>query len=195
MNQLRIRVDARSAVLDVLPRGAVGAEVGVAKGDYSKRLIRSLKPQKIFLIDPWRVADAGVQRRAAHYGADRVDQSFLDSRYQYVCRRFEKEREAGVVEIVRGGFQDWLDREPTQELDWVYIDGDHSHDGVLRDLRIAMAVVKYGGLIACDDYGTHGWWEGGVTSAIHGFLDKEDVVAEFVLGSQFVMRKVARTPP
>jgi predicted O-methyltransferase YrrM len=43
-------------------------------------------------------------------------------------------------------------REP---IDWLYIDADHSLEGVCDDLRAWVPFVKPGGLILGDDYGHH----------------------------------------
>lgn len=37
-------------------------------------------------------------------------------------------------------------------FDMVFIDGDHSYDGVITDLNLAFDKVKYGGIIALHDY-------------------------------------------
>src|SRR2546427_8949634 len=43
----------------MLPRGSVGAEIGVWKGDFSKLLLRRVRPSELHLIDPWlHVTDA-----------------------------------------------------------------------------------------------------------------------------------------
>ena len=41
--------------------------------------------------------------------------------------------------------------------DFIYIDGDHTAFGVMKDLMSAYSCLKSGGIIACDDYG---WSEG-----------------------------------
>ena len=42
----------------------------------------------------------------------------------------------------------------TEPLDYLYVDADHSYDGVLADLRAWVPHVKPGGLILGDDYGS-----------------------------------------
>lgn len=46
-----------------------------------------------------------------------------------------------------------LTRDDLEPADAVFIDGDHSFDGVMRDARLARALVRPGGLIAFHDYG------------------------------------------
>jgi predicted O-methyltransferase YrrM len=43
----------------------------------------------------------------------------------------------------------------TQPIDYLYIDADHSYEGVRADLRAWVPHVKPGGLILGDDYGHH----------------------------------------
>ena len=44
-----------------------------------------------------------------------------------------------------------------KKFDFIYIDGDHTAFGVMKDLINAHSCIKPGGLIGCDDYG---WSEG-----------------------------------
>ena len=39
------------------------------------------------------------------------------------------------------------------QVDFVFVDGDHSYDGVLQDSRLALDLVRPGGVIAWHDYG------------------------------------------
>ncbi len=39
------------------------------------------------------------------------------------------------------------------KYDYIYIDGDHTYEGVKKDLWAAPQLLKKGGVIICDDYG------------------------------------------
>ena len=55
------------------------------------------------------------------------------------------------IEIVKGFSQDVVDLIPN-ELDFVYIDGDHSANGIPNDLELYYPKVRIGGLFAGHDY-------------------------------------------
>lgn len=39
-----------------------------------------------------------------------------------------------------------------RSFDWIYIDGDHSMDGVRKDAEVACRKIKNGGILMFDDY-------------------------------------------
>ena len=47
------RISARRFIADLLPKGAVGAELGVFTGFFSASLLRYARPKKMFFVDPW----------------------------------------------------------------------------------------------------------------------------------------------
>jgi len=65
------------------------------------------------------------------------------------------------------------DHFPNSFFDYVYIDGDHSYEGVTRDLASYFPKIKIGGLILGDDYG----W-GRVSEAVKAFIKtrKDDLL-------------------
>jgi hypothetical protein len=66
---------------------------------------------------------------------------------------------------------------PAGSLDWVYIDGDHSFDGAMKDLEAAHHALKPGALMTCNDYTN---WASmavtpyGVARAVNQFVIRED---------------------
>jgi hypothetical protein len=43
----------RAQLLSFLPEGGVVAEIGVARGDFSERILREGRASELHLIDPW----------------------------------------------------------------------------------------------------------------------------------------------
>lgn len=124
----------RQFLLELLPKHAVCAEIGVWKGDFASEILRATQPRRLHLIDPWK-HEAGEEYQEAWYGNRlRLDQAGIDGIYEAVCARFETETRAGTVEIHRGRSGEVLSAFPGGYLDWVYIDGNHLYEFVIRDL-------------------------------------------------------------
>ena len=48
---------SRVDLLQFLPKGGVVAEIGVAEGGFSKKILNATSPQTLHLIDPWEFQD------------------------------------------------------------------------------------------------------------------------------------------
>jgi hypothetical protein len=58
------RRGGRRFLLGLLPRGSVGAEIGVWRGDFSAWILRTVRPARLHLIDPWAFRSGGEYREA-----------------------------------------------------------------------------------------------------------------------------------
>jgi hypothetical protein len=173
-------VGPRRRLLRYLPERSVGAEVGVWEGDFSRRIIDSVKPSMLYLVDPWRFEQEYAE--AWYGGAAARSQSDMDQIHANVVSRFANDK----VTIFRVPSTE-ADI-PDHSLDWVYIDGDHTYEHVLADLRYYATKVRPGGLITGDDYGIQGWWFDGVTVAVDEFVASAAARWERRYESQFVLR-------
>jgi methyltransferase family protein len=179
----------RQGLLDRLPRGGVCAEIGVWEGDFSEKLLESLRPARLHLIDPWQ-AVTGDGYAGACYGGRLVEgQMEMDRRFTAVLDRFARERGDGIVEVHRLTSLEAVERFRDGELDVVYIDGDHSYEAVRADLEAYAPKVRPGGLLAGDDYGVEGWWQGGVTRAVDEFVAAGGATVVWIADNQFVLRR------
>lgn len=136
----RLVVD-RVALLDLLPKGGVIAEVGVLAGDFSEKILEVVRPGKFYLLDLFESDDWAWTGRftAEHH-------------QEFVTARFESLVKAGDVEVRQGNSWELLDAFPDEHFDWIYIDADHSYESVKKDLAAARLKVKPGGLIVMNDY-------------------------------------------
>lgn len=175
-------------MLEALPEQAVCAEIGTWKGDFAAVIISHRRPTRLYLVDPWEHRAEGDYADASYGGRMEGGQAALDQMYESVAARFSTEIEAGQVEILRRRSADAAATLEDESLDWVYIDGDHSYEGVKGDLEAYWRTVKPGGLMAGDDYGHEGsWFEDGVTRAVDEFASR--CAGLEVIGTQFVLRK------
>lgn len=180
---------SREAVLHSFPKHAVGAEIGVHRGDFSEKILAIAKPRKLFLIDPWTYEEGETYKDAWYGGRHGQNQSHMDDRYDFVLKRFSKNIEAGQVHVVRDTSERALQNMENESLDWVYIDGNHLYEFVRRDLELSLSKVRPGGIISGDDYTTGGWWMGGVKQAVDEFVRDKKIRDLKTMGSQFLLYK------
>ncbi|MCG3171684.1 MAG: hypothetical protein CALGDGBN_03325 [Pseudomonadales bacterium] len=180
---------ARRTLLSLLPRGGVGAEVGVHLGDFSALLLQETAPARLHLVDPWEFR-TDAEHSASWYGERGANgQQEMDRRHAHVQQRFTHQIAAGTVEVHRGSSGQVLPGFADDSLDWIYIDGDHAYDAVKQDLDLAWLKVRPGGLIAGDDYAIGKWWGDGVVRAVNEFIGTHRVVVQFFRAGQFLLRK------
>ena len=183
--------DARNAVLNALPKGGVGVEIGVWKGDFSARILQAAKPQTLHLIDPWLVSDEADRADEAWYGAGKVSQADMDRIHKQVTERFAQDIAAQRVRIHRAAAAEGMAGLPESSVDFVYVDGDHAYEAVRADLAAAFRATKPGGLICCDDYLLGAWWGDGVVRAVHEFVLERSVIIQAKQAAQIVLRKLS----
>lgn len=183
---------ARNDLLKALPKNAVGVEVGVWRGEFSSLLFKVTSPRKLHLIDPWIVSTEEDRSDEAWYGAAKISQKEMDEIHDQVTQKFAAPIKSGQVEVHRAPSADAMRKMADESVDYIYIDGDHSYEGVSADLEEAFRITKGSGMICCDDYLLGAWWKDGVVRAVHEFLCAKPVVIYSKANSQIVLRKIAK---
>jgi hypothetical protein len=182
--------DGADMVLRHVPRESICAEIGVYKGDFSARILKVARPRRLHLIDPWHFEPSPEYAQSWYGGTTGGGQQNMDMIYDSVCRRFESEVRAGVVNIHRSPSAEAATEFSDGYFDWVYIDGNHQYEFARRDLDLYSPKVKNGGLITGDDYGTPGWWNNGVTRAVDEFMATGKCRKVEIWDHKFVLRKL-----
>jgi len=184
----------RWQLVSQLPKGGgVGAEVGTWEGDFSAQLLKRLKPQRLYLIDPWEHRAEETYEHAFFGDRTPGGQAKMDAIHDGVCRRFDGAIASGQVIVLRSRSAEAAAQ--VDALDWVYIDGDHTYEAVKADLEGFYERLKPGGMVAGDDYGMVGWWEDGVTRAVDEFVASRGITPT-ILGNQFLfVRPVSTDEP
>jgi len=113
---------SRHELVKNLPRQARVAEVGTYRGDFARHILDACEPAELHLID--------------------IDVSLLEGAVTNDSR----------VSVHEGVSQETLALFPDNHFDWIYIDGDHSYEGVSADARIAADKVKTGGYLVFNDF-------------------------------------------
>ena len=135
---------SRHQMLAALPKNAIVGEVGTHMGAFAKAIIAANTPQKLHLLD-WDF-----------------------SAFEYPA--FQEAIDSGAVEIHGGDSANALSSFPSDYFDWLYIDADHTYEGVSRDIKAAVRTVKPEGLLVFNDYTYWSQTESeayGVAAAVH----------------------------
>ncbi|MCU7926553.1 MAG: class I SAM-dependent methyltransferase [Candidatus Thiodiazotropha sp. (ex Dulcina madagascariensis)] len=125
------------------------AEVGVYRGDFASRLLEKCNSiEKYHMIDPWRHLNDWNKP------ANKDDNIFE----QFLSETKSKTNFAADKRILlQGKTTEVIDKIPDGELDFAYIDGDHTLKGITIDLIRLYAKIKVGGWIAGDDFSKTVW--------------------------------------
>jgi hypothetical protein len=170
--------EVRDFVLAQMPRGAVAAEIGVDQGRFSERILRISRPSRLYLIDPWLPDPTGRRPLSP------------EDRYQNARGLLAEALAGGVAVLLRETSDAAVERFRDNSLDWIYIDGAHRNEFVMRDLEQFVPKMRPGGFVICDDYHYAGTWEDGVTRAVDEFMTRGLTRKIFKRRSQFVMRRL-----
>jgi len=174
----------RLRALTSAPQGGICAEIGVWKGDFSRRILQFCHPQQLHLVDPWQFAPQFPDRW--YGGALARNQADMDAIFESVEKRFHQNQ---VVSIHRACSTQAVDIFRDHYFDWIYIDGDHSFESVLSDLKLWNPKVKPNGVIALDDYNwrdeSH---QPSVKLAIEAFLATNKVKSAKSAQGQYLIR-------
>jgi len=129
----------RYHLLEYFPKNAVGVEVGVLGGDWSKCLIESTQPKELVLIDTFYSNDY------AH-----VNRFTKKTHEEYIRNEFKPYNEK--VKILKGLSWECLSKFSENYFDWIYIDAAHDYKSVKKDLAQAKRTLKKNGIIIMNDY-------------------------------------------
>lgn len=178
----------REELLLHFPKGAVGAEIGVAQGDYSAAMLESTQPSELHLIDPWTHSEPGSDLlegrdllveidRARSRGEEMTappENVEGDKQFARIVARFEGDQRVRLHRQfsykAAASFEDAY-------FDFVYLDGNHHYEFVLRDLQDFAARLKPGGLLFGHDFFEDAFAcqeHYGVIDAVTSFLKRSD---------------------
>jgi Methyltransferase domain len=134
----------RFRYLDMLPKGGIGAEIGVFRGEFTPEIIRVTCPRELHLIDGWWEL----------YGECYPDWgSYTEHGRLQTRKMFEEARRRTRGKPVTFHVGDDLAILPTFDdrfFDWVYLDTSHEYEHTLTELEILDRKVS--GTIMGDDW-------------------------------------------
>lgn len=161
------QLDNRNCLSEVikLPKNARIAEIGVLQGEFSRSLIKQFRPYSIYLIDPFE----GVVPSGDPNG-NNVQIYNMEEEYQKLSKKYADKKRVVVLKTK----STILETFPDDFFDLIYIDGDHSFEGVTYDLEISHKKVKHNGWICGHDLAmnaakTSNTYDFGVKDALYRF--------------------------
>jgi predicted O-methyltransferase YrrM len=122
-----------------------GIEIGVAFGSNSFNLLNNFNTLKLYSIDPY------VRYSNEDKMSDLVENEKGDQLYSFVSNRLRSK--FGDRSFFIRGTSEAVKDFKNESFDFIYIDGDHTYEGVKKDLNNTFLKVKKNGIFCGDDYG------------------------------------------
>lgn len=125
-----------------LGENLVGCEIGICRGHNLRYLLDRIPTIKtIYAVDPWL---------SYFDGTITVSQNQIDAWKGEATALLDPFKDKVV--IINSNSKTAVNSIQDHSLDYVFIDGDHSYDHVLEDVRLYWNKVKPGGLFSGHDY-------------------------------------------
>lgn len=149
------------------------AEVGIGYGLHAKQILKETNIDNLYLIDPMQYYpdDAFASDIMKH--EPQIPGNNFNELYDLICNelnpwnhKYKWFRKPSLT-ITNDEIAD-------ESLDCIFVDGDHSYQAVLNDLRFWWKKVKVGGKMLGDDY-----WMNDVSRAVNEFADEIGQKQEF----------------
>lgn len=151
--------DYRDPIFDLMPKIVkVVVEIGTLQGWFAWRCLKYLPEATVYCVDPF--LDDPVYGDDGEYNLSCWRKNLKD--------KFEKRaflyRSPSSVEATEWHFR---------YIDFLFIDGDHSYEGVLQDLEGWVPKVRSGGLVAGHDI--EGKWGPNIKRALEAYCPEREI--------------------
>lgn len=151
-------LSTRTIMYNNLPKGGIGAEIGVCQGVNSCQLWMMSRPKKMYLVDLWEFQENTAKNHP-------IELVYND--YEFLIRwMFSNEIASGQISIQKKNSIQFLDEIQDDHLDWVYLDGDHHYENILSEIKLCCRKVKSGGVISGHDFASPSYSWSGVSRAV-----------------------------
>jgi len=121
----------------------IGVEIGVDRGLNAENMLENLDIKTLYLIDPYDVSDGiiGIGCQMSQEQCIEIEKEARERLSKYEDK----------IVWIKGKSSDVYTQIP-DNLDFIYIDGNHRYDSVKEDINNYFNKVKEGGLVAGHDY-------------------------------------------
>ena len=154
-------------ILVLLPKNAKALEIGTFKGWTSIVMCRIKKDLTVVTIDP-------------HYGIPKYPE--LSSSEEEVNKNIASWKFQDRIKHIKISSQEFT---TSEKFDFIFIDGDHTFEGVKLDFNKFFPNLKEDGIIAFHDYGYHD----GVTRFCNSLIENKKLSSYIKLNSILTFKK------
>ena len=126
---------SREKILEVLPKNGICAELGVANGVLSHKILNINKPKKLILVDIMLQKELPTE-------IDVVESYNLNENC-FIPK---------VVESIEGDSAEVMNQFEDNYFDWIFIDTEHTEEQTNKELQVCKNKIKHDGYIALHDY-------------------------------------------
>jgi hypothetical protein len=119
----------RRMMVQSFPSGGIVAEIGTYKGEFAKIIYDEMRPKELHIFD---VTFENLERQ---YLNDGIENGSI------ILHEGDSSTEMAKLRGYKQGL-----------FDWIYIDGDHTYEGVRKDIEQAKLLIKRDGLLIFNDY-------------------------------------------
>lgn len=143
-------------------------EIGVFEGLYASKIYEVFLDSYIYLLDTWNTSNTDF-----YYS---VRNGLVEKAYSIAKSRFiDKKNVTFLIEDSKTAHKKYEDN----FFDWIYVDGDHSYDGVMSDLINFYPKLKINGIFSGHDWDVDpGMNEAslfGVQKALYKFAEDKNI--------------------
>lgn len=140
----------REGFLSLIPRNSVGAELGVFRGEFSRWIMRRVRPTRLHLVDVWWTAFGEFYPDWGEYTQSGLLRT--EDAYKSVVSIVAQEGYQDRVILHAGDDVSYLEGLPDGCLDWAYVDSSHEFEHTCRELDVLCSKVHAKGLICGHDW-------------------------------------------
>lgn len=151
-----------------------GVEIGVFDGTHAKNIVYVLPMNMLYLVDPYEYYKDYTEETS---GVSDFDSAFTTA-YSLLYQR------RNHIRFIKMKSEEAVDLIPNN-LDFVYIDGNHQYEYVKKDIDLYYPKVRSGGVIGGDDFAAE---HHGVSKAVLEFADKMNLKLDGNKGEWWVVK-------